>query len=338
MSTQNQQTNTFDLLQTYDPELVAALQTFPGSAFLDLIDWHDLPTTREKARQVLEKALAGVPNSAHVSKEDRRVPGPEDAPEVPVRIYRPVESTGTLPGLVWFHGGGLVMGNIEQDDLILQSLVEEINCVIVSVEYRLAPEHPYPAPVEDCYAALKWTADHAAELRIDPARIAVGGSSSGGSLAASVALLARDRGQVAVAFQLLIYPMIDDRDKTPSSETFADAPIWSRQDNQQAWRAYLGNEAGGANVSPYAAPSRVTDLAGLPPAYVTAGSQEIFLDEDVEYALRLARTGIPVELHVYPRAYHEWFRLAPTAAVSQQFFADLSQALKRVLHPAFSAN
>ncbi len=200
MSTHNQQKSTFDLLQTYDPELVAALQTFPGSAFLDLIDWHDLPATREKARQVLEKALAGVPNSERVEMSDQRVPGPEDAPEVPVRIYRPIERTGTLPSLIWFHGGGLVMGNREQDDLILQSLVEETNCVIVSVEYRLAPEHPYPAPVEDCYAALKWTADHAAELRIDPARIAVGGSSSGGGLAASVALLARDRGQVALAF------------------------------------------------------------------------------------------------------------------------------------------
>jgi acetyl esterase/lipase len=327
-----------DLLQRYDPELVAALQTFPGSAFLDLIDWHDLPATREKTRQVLEKALAGISDSARVSKEDRRVPGPEGAPEVLVRIYRPVESTGKLPGLVWFHGGGLIMGNIEQDDLLLQRLVEEIGCAIVSVEYRLAPEHPFPAPVEDCYAALKWTADHSAELGIDLARIAVGGPSSGGGLAASVALLARDRGQVAVVFQLLIYPMIDDRNGTPSSETFASAPIWSRLDNQQAWRAYLGHEAGGTPISPYAAPFRATDLTGLPPAYITAGSQEIFLDEDVEYGLRLARTGIPVELHIYPRAYHEWFRLSPTAAVSQQFFADLYQALKRALHPASSTS
>lgn len=338
MSTRNQQKNTIDLLQSYDPELVAALQTFPGSVFLDLIDWHDLPATREKARQVLEEALAGIPDSARVEKFDQLVPGPEGAPEVPVRIYRPIESTGTLPGLVWFHGGGLVMGNIEQDDLILQILVEEVNCVIVSVEYRLAPEHPFPAPVEDCYAALKWTADHSAELRIDPARIAVGGSSSGAGLAASVALLARDRGQVPVAFQVLIYPMLDDRNRTPSSETFANAPIWSQQDNQQAWRAYLGNKAGSTDVLPYAAPSRALDLSGLPPAYITVGSQEIFLDEDVEYGLRLAQTGIPVELHIYPRAYHEWFRLAPTAAISQQFFADLYQALKRALHPVSSHN
>lgn len=327
-----------DLMQRYDPEIVAALQTFPGSVFLDLNDWNDLPASREKLKRTMETLLATLPDSVQISKEDQKIPGPEGTPEVPVRIYRPVASTGTLPGLVWFHGGGLVMGGIQQDDLFLQHLVEIVSCVAISVEYRLAPEHSFPEPVEDCYTALKWTANHAAELGINQARIAVGGSSSGGGLAASVALLARDRGEVTVAFQVLIYPMLDDRNATPSANIFADAPLWSLKDNQHAWRAYLGDAAGGANVSPYAAPARAIDLTNLPPAYITVGSQEVFLDEDVEYALRLARAGIPVEIHVYPRTFHLWFRVAPTANVSQQFFADLYQALSRALHPTSSPN
>jgi acetyl esterase/lipase len=144
-------------------------------------------------------------------------------------------------------------------------------------------------------------------------------------------LLARDRGEVPVAFQLLIYPMIDDRDATASSEAFADAPKWSRQDNQKGWRAYLGDAVGGPNVSPYAAPSRATDLTNLPPTYIAVGSQEVFLDESVEYAKRLAHAGIPVEVHVYPRAFHAWDATAPRAALSQLFTLDRDQALKRAL-------
>jgi len=317
-------------MQRYDPELTVALQAFPIEA---MINWDDLPAAREFGEKMLAMLADSIPDSPHVAKEDRTVPGPAGAPEVPIRVYRPVEGTGTLPGLLWIHGGGYVLGSIQQDDFMVQHMVEAVGCVAVSVEYRLAPEHPFPAGVEDCYAALTWMADHAAELGIAPTRIAVGGASAGGGLAAGLVLLARDRGKVTVAFQLLIYPMIDDRDTSPSSEAFADAPVWSRQANQNGWRAYVGDAAGGADVSPYAAASRATDLTNLPPTYIAVGSHEVFLDEDVEYALRLARAGIPVELHVYPRAFHGWELIAPAAAISQRASAERDQALKRALHP-----
>ena len=324
-----------DLTQAYDAELVAGLQALPIEA---LKIWDDLPTARKFGEQMLATMMAGIPDSPHVVKEDRVVPGPQGAPEVPIRVYRPVEGPSTLPGLFWIHGGGYVLGSIQQDDLMMQHIVEAVGCMVVSVEYRLAPEHPFPAPLEDCYAALKWMTHHAMELGVDPTRIAVGGESAGGGLAAGLVLLTRDRGEVAVAFQLLIYPMIDDRDATASSEAFADAPIWSRQDNRNGWRAYVGDAAGGANVSPYAAAARATDLSKLPPTYIAVGSHEVFLDEDVEYALRLARADIPVELHVYPRAFHGWDALAPTAAISQRFAADRDQALKRALYPLSSSS
>lgn len=314
-----------NLFPRYDRELVMALRPF-------LIDWNDLSATRARGKGM----LISMPDAPSVAKEDRTIPGPPTAPAVPIRIYRPVQSRGELPGLLWMHGGGMVLGTLLQDDLMAQHLVEEVGCVIVSVEYRLAPEHPYPAPLDDCYVALTRMATHAAELAIDPARIAVGGMSAGGGLAAGLALLARDRGEVPVAFQLLIYPMIDDRDVTASSETFANAPMWSRQDDQQGWRAYLGEAVGGPNVSPYAAPSRATDLTNLPPTYIAVGSQEVFLDESVEYAQRLAHAGIPVEVHVYPRAFHAWDATVPRAALSQRFVLDRDQALKRALSPASS--
>jgi acetyl esterase/lipase len=235
-----------DLTQVYDPELLSGLQAFPTAS---MVNWDDLPAARTFGEQMLAQLSASIPDSPRVAKEDRAVPGPEGTPEVPIRIYRPVDGPSPLPGLFWIHGGGYVLGSIQQDDLMMQHIVEAVGCLIVSVEYRLAPEHPFPAPVEDCYAALQWMAHHTAGLGVDPSRIAVGGASAGGGLAAGLVLLARDRGEVAVAFQLLIYPMIDDRDATASSEAFADAPIWNRQANRNGWRAYLGDAAGGTTLA-----------------------------------------------------------------------------------------
>lgn len=319
-----------DLMQRYDPELLAVLQTFPS---MSLVNWDDLPATRVATDEMLKMMLSGLPDSPHVLKEDRTVPGPADSPQVRVRIYRPAASTGTLPGFFWIHGGGYVLGTLEQDDVSMQHIVEEVGCVAVSVEYRLAPEHPFPAPVEDCYAALKWMYNHAAELGVDASRIAVSGGSAGGGLAAGLVLLARDRGEVPVAFQQLIYPMIDNLNSSQSSEEFASAPIWSRRDNQGGWEAYLGANSKSSNASPYTAASRATDLTNLPPTYIAVGSLEVFLDEDVEYALRLAHVGVPVELHVYPCAFHGFDGLAPTSSLSQRFTVDRDQALKRALHP-----
>ena len=194
-----------------------------------------------------------------------------------------------------------------------QSLASELGCVVVSVDYRLAPETPHPGPIEDCYAALKWMHAHADELGIDPARIAVGGESAGGGLAACLALLARDRGEIPLVFQLLIYPMLDDRTVTEAEpHPFAGAFIWTRDSNRFGWTSLLGCEPGGDEVSPYAAASRATDLKGLPPTFIAVGSLDLFLEEDLEYTRRLLRAGVSTELHIYPGAYHA-FNMVPDA-------------------------
>jgi acetyl esterase/lipase len=313
-----------------DPELAAVLQTLPTEGFLN---WQDLPGTRAEMERMFAALTADLHDSPTVSKEDRTVPGPAGAPEVPVRIYRPVGMAAALPCLFWIHGGGMVLGSMAMDDYNVQHVVDAVGCVAVSVEYRLAPEHPFPAPTEDCYAALKWTHAQAANLGADPRRIAVGGASAGGGLAAGLVLLARDRGEVPVAFQWLIYPMLDDRNQTASSHAITDPRVWNRESNLFGWRAYLGVEPGSGDVSPYAAPARATDLSNLPPAYIPVGSQDLFLDESADYALRLARAGVPVEFHVYPGAFHGSELFAPAAALSQRMVTDRDQAVKRALHP-----
>jgi acetyl esterase/lipase len=224
------------------------------------------------------------------------------------------------------------MGDIEQDDRLMKQLVKRIGCVAVSVDYRLAPEHPFPAPVEDCYAGLKWLFRHADELDVEPSRIAIGGASGGGGLAAGLALLTRDRGEVQVAFQLLIYPMIDNRNVTPASYAITDPRMWNREANRLGWKAYLGRDGGGADVSPYAAAARASDLTNLPPAYIPVGALDLFVDENIEYAQRLIQAGVPTELHVYPGAFHGFDLFAPSAMVSKQFKADRDSALRRALH------
>jgi acetyl esterase/lipase len=276
--------------------------------------------------------LAQAPAIEGVTTEDRQVPGPEGAANVAVRLYQPADRPGTLPALLWIHGGGYVLGSVERDDPLAKHLAKVAQCVVASVEYRLAPEHPFPAPVEDCYAALKWLSTHSNELGVEKSHIAIGGASAGGGLAAGLALLARDRAEVEVALQLLIYPMIDDRNITPASKAIPDTFVWSRENNLMGWRSYLGREPGGEDVSPYAAASRATDLAGLPPAYIPVGELDLFLNENIDYAQRLLEAGVPTELHVYPGAYHGFNGFAPSAEVSQRFNADRDNALKRGLH------
>jgi acetyl esterase/lipase len=262
---------------------------------------------------------------------DQSVPGPDGAPDVTVRIYTVDGAGSRLPCVYWIHGGGYMFGSALMDDPRIDRWVEELECVVVSVEYRLAPEHPYPAPLEDCYAGLVWTYGHAAELGIDPDRIVIAGASAGGGRAAALALLARDRGQVPVAYQLLIYPMIDDRDANVSS-TFA-APVWSRDANRLGWKAYLGTGRDG-EVPAYAAPARATDLRGLPAAFIAVGTVDVFRDEDIDYARRLLEAGVPTELHVYGGAPHGFEMLAATSAVAQRCQGEIDGALRRALHPA----
>lgn len=279
-----------------DPELRPMLDQVPPLA----LSPETLPDLRAASRQVLVEAAASLPDD--VERRDHVVSAD---PEVLVRVHRPAGVEGPLPALYHVHGGGYVIGSFDMDDARFARTCTALGYVGVSVEYRLAPETPYPGPLEDCYGGLRWTHDHAAELGIDPDRIGIGGISAGGGLAAALALLARDRGEVPVAFQLLECPMLDDRQETSSSR-LEGLPVWSRESNEFGWRSYLGGLHGAADVPAHAAPARARDhdLAGLPPAMVIVGGADGFRDEDVLYALRLSRAGVPTELHVLPGAPH----------------------------------
>ena len=314
-----------------DPELAAPLEAWL-TATKGGIDLHDIPAARRMMDELAAAQMAKAQPIEGVSTEDRQVPGPAGAPEVFVRLYQPTDRPDTVPALLWIHGGGYVLGSVERDDLLAKHLARVGQCVVASVEYRLAPEHPFPAPVEDCYAALKWLSAQSAELGVHTSRIAIGGASAGGGLAAGLALLTRDRAEVEVAFQLLIYPMIDDRTIAPASEAVPDTFVWTRANNRMGWRAYLGREPGGAEVSPYAAAARATNLTGLPPAYIPVGDLDLFVDENMTYAQRLLAAGVPTELHVYPGAFHGFNGFVPSAEISRRFNADRDNALKRMLH------
>lgn len=274
--------------QPLDPEVAEAIKDFPGFAL------------SAEALPAMRTPVPPPPLSDSVVRTDRTVPG---SPDVPVRVHRAVDAESALPCVFSIHGGGLVLGSYSMDDPMFDAWCPALGIVGVSVEYRLAPETPYPGPLEDCYAALRWTFEHAEELGIDATRIGIRGISAGGGLAAALALLARDRGEVAIAFQVLDCPMIDDRQVTPSSR-LDGLPVWSRESNTFGWRSYLGDLYGTDDVPYTAAAARATDLSGLPPAYVSVGSVDGFRDEDIDYALRLNQAGVPCELHVYPGAPH----------------------------------
>ncbi|MGH7287282.1 MAG: alpha/beta hydrolase, partial [Myxococcota bacterium] len=256
--------------------------------------------------------------------------GPTGAAQVPVRIYRPrVEAAGPRACVFEIHGGGFLFGDLDMMDGWCQAVAAQAGAVVVSVGYRLAPEHPFPAGVEDCYAALVWTAAQAAELGIDATRIAVAGQSAGGGLAAATALLARDRGGPPLRFQLLEIPELDDRLDTPSMRAFSDTPLWNRPNAEWSWRHYLGPAHAGV-PSQYAAPARAKDLSGLPPAYVSTMEFDPLRDEGILYALRLLQAGVAVELHSYPGTFHG-SGLIPGAQVSQRNTREVIEALRRAL-------
>jgi acetyl esterase/lipase len=319
-------TPTLDLNLQLDAEHRAVLDGMPMR-----MDLSDIQAAREdRAARMAAMPAPVMPDN--VALEDHMAPGPEGAPDVMVRTYRPAGLPTNAPAFYWIHGGGMVLGNVETSDPYCANIADKLNILVGSVEYRLAPEHPFPAPMEDCYAGLKWFADSAGQLGIDRGRIAIGGGSAGGGLAAGLALLARDRGEVDVCFQLLVYPMIDDRNTTRSAEAITDERVWNRDANLHGWDAYLAGAAGGDDVSPYAAPARATDLAGLPPAYINVGVLDLFVDEDVTYAQRLMAAGVPTELHVYPGAFHGSPGLVPNSALSQRWAADELAALHRALN------
>jgi triacylglycerol lipase len=309
-----------------DPELVVMLDQFPAL----LLTSESLAQTRTLLAELRMQLPADLPDYSAISVSERLVPGPQGAPDVRVLFYVP-EAVAPLPALLWIHGGGYVLGSAEQDDLLVKSIVASAGCAAVSVDYRLAPETPFPGGVEDCYAVLRWLYMQAGALGVDATRIAIGGASAGGGLAAGLALLTRDRGEVPLAFQLLIYPMLDDRTATLAEpHPYVGEYVWTPEANRFGWAALLGQEPGGSGVSLYAAAARAERLEGLPPTYISVGALDLFLEENMEYARRLMRAGVPTELHVYPGAFHG-FNMVGSARVSQAFVRDEMMALTRAL-------
>jgi acetyl esterase/lipase len=244
---------------------------------------------------------------------------------VGVRLFRPAGVPEPAPALLWIHGGGYVMGTAQQDDALCRRFSRKLGITVASVDYRLAPEHPYPAALEDCYSALTWLAGLPA---VDPDRVAISGGSAGGGLAAALALLARDRGEIKPAFQLLVYPMLDDRSSSAFGvPTNPNYRLWGPRSNKFGWAAYLGD------ADPQVAvPARRDDLSGLPPAWIGVGGNDLFHDEDLAYAERLKDAGVPCEVEVVPGAFHGFDLVVAKAQVSQRFFARQCDVLRSALH------
>jgi acetyl esterase/lipase len=236
---------------------------------------------------------------------------------VRMRIYTPVKRAASMPGLLWIHGGGYLMGRPEMDDATCIEYARAVGVVVVSVDYRLAPEHPFPAGLDDCYAALRFMYTHARALGIDSARVAIGGSSAGGGLAAALAQLTHDRGEHAPIFQLLRYPMLDDR--TARDTSGREHVMWSRPSNLFGWRSYLGSAWNAAEPPACAVPARRADLTGLPPAWIGVGSADLFHAEDVAYAHRLDAAGVECELYVVDGAFHGFDVIVSRAPISRAF-------------------
>ncbi|WP_448955554.1 alpha/beta hydrolase [Labrys neptuniae] len=322
-----------------DPELEAALAATIGGPDASLP-----PLTAEtivEVRAALNEAWRGVADLAAdlpIEVSEHVAPGPDGAPEIALTLLAPkghaariAAGTAPVPGIFNIHGGGMIVGHRTMFVAGLADLVIALGVVVATVEYRLAPEHPHPAPVEDCHAGLIWFAGKAAELGIDPARIVVMGSSAGGGLGAGVALMARDRASVPLAGQLLVYPMLDDRNVTVSSRQYLEATVWTRDDNELGWSSLLGAAKGTEAVPAYAAPARANDLSNLPPAYIEVGSAELFRDENVDYASRIWAVGGTAELHVWSGGFHGFDTFAPESELAHAALAGRLSWLRRVL-------
>jgi acetyl esterase/lipase len=278
-------------------------------------------------RTVLDQMLSAtpVPPNPNVEISNHVVEGP--AGELAVRVYSPKNASKPAPGLVYIHGGGMIMGGLNGEDGTCQMMADLTGAVIASVDYRKAPENPYPAAPEDCYAGANWVFNNAAELGMDPNNIGIYGHSAGGGLTIAVALMARDRGGPKFAFMAPIYPMIDDRNTSESSKLVTDVGIWDRAGSIEAWGWYLG----GKEADQYAAPARAKDLSGLPPAFIDVGELDMFRDEDIDFAKRLAEAGVRVEFHLWPGAYHASEIFAPEAQLSRTIWATRIAGLKKLM-------
>jgi acetyl esterase/lipase len=319
----------------YDTELARFLQQLALVGVTTPITLENIPTMRTRMLQ-MRSSDDDLRREGKINFEERKVPGPKDAPEISLLICRPnttaiTGSTPLLPCVYYIHEGGMIGGDNRFSLQLLLNWILEFNIVVVSVEYRLAPEHPHPAPSEDCYAGLLWTAANAQELGIDLSQLSVMGASAGGGLAAAMTLMARDRNGPVLNGQLLLCPMLDDRDQTPSTHQFEGTGFWDRQSNLTGWTALLGDQRGTSNVSPYAAPSRAEDLSNLPPAFIDVSSTETFRDEDIDYARRIWQAGGVAELHVWPGGFHGFTGFMPQAALSKLALEATTNWYRRLL-------
>jgi acetyl esterase/lipase len=320
----------------YDPEMLLPLSVVAPP---------DAPAmTRETIGAVRAELARMAPSpeeaigTLEIEWSEHVAPGPDGAPDLAITFLAPrghaerIRAGGAPIAAVYnIHGGGMMVGNRQMDLPRLVALVAELGIAAATVDYRLAPEHPDPAPVEDCHAGLVWMAGSAAALGIDPDRLVIMGGSAGGGLSAGVALMARDRGSVKLSGQLLLCPMIDDTNSTLSSYQYLSGTTWTRQTNLLGWACLLGDRAGGADISPYAAPIRATDLSNLPPAFIEAGSAEMFRDENLAYADRIWATGGSAELHVWSGGFHGFDVFAPDSEIARAALASRSSWLRRIL-------
>ncbi|GAA4987566.1 alpha/beta hydrolase [Yinghuangia aomiensis] len=315
----------------YDDDLAGIIPLLPvPQPALPTSGLPEALAARENAAAFFASMPATAAFAQGVSAKDLHIRGHAGAPDVPVRIYEPQErSAGVLPAVLSIHGGGFSAGSIYQGESGASGIAARLGVVVVDVEYRLAPEHPAPAAVEDCYAALCWLHESSGALGIDPDRIALSGVSAGGGLAAGLALYARDHGGPPICFQFLSVPALDDRLDTPSMRRFVDTPLWNRHAAEQSWRWYLGG-AQGPDVSIYAAPARAADLSGLPPAYVAVMEFDPLRDEGLMYAMRLLAAGVSTEVHCFPGAFHG-SALVTGAEVSKRESRERFAVLRRAL-------
>ncbi|NQE64429.1 alpha/beta hydrolase [Caulobacter sp. RHG1] len=306
-----------------DPQLLPLLELVPPLRLSEEV----LPAMRSRPRMF-------QPDPADLERTDleiRKIPGPAGAPEVEILVYTPRQAASSRPAVLHIHGGGYVAGDARDLEAAHRPLAATLGCTIASVNYRLAPETVFPGAIEDCYAALSWLMASADELGVDAARVGIMGESAGGGLAAALALLVRDRGEHTIAFQHLIYPMIDDRTcVTADPHPYVGEFVWTPTSNHFGWTSLLGRPPGDADVSLYAAAARASDLSGLPKTYIATGALDLFLEENLAYAQRLIRAGVPTELHVYPGAFHA-FQWAAHTDVAQAAARDSTQALARAM-------
>jgi acetyl esterase/lipase len=317
-----------ELAHLLDPELLPFKER--GASF-DI--WDDIPAGRKLIELALAEMLAPYPMLSDVPFEDIELDGSGNPDGLNVRLYRPVNCESSTPVMLWLHGGGYIMGSLEMDVGFLQNLAHAAACVIVSVDYRLAPEHPFPCALDDAYHALRWLHKNAVQLDIDSQRIAISGISGGGGLAAGLGLYARDKGEVPVAFQLLLCPMIDDRNGTPSSLLPLTGIGWDRHSNINAWAAYLNREPESdpmtSEVSEYAAAARADDVVGLPPSFISVGSVDLFRDENIDYARKLLEAGVPTNLHVYAGGFHAFECIAAGTALAENSLNHIQEFIKK---------